>query len=160
MVIHYSFASTSPEDVTISFLLVKMPNLGNDIVWYDCVRCLRFFFLKDWCASCWWLVWKYLVYLKGEQIKHVENEKLVGVIVNQNVSWEHPIKKTNKIVNHLLFLMRRIKKHLRLAARKLYLNSYILPHLDNCSAIWGASPTFRNWLSFRNEQQELFWYLR
>ncbi len=76
------------------------------------------------------------VYLKGEKIKNVANEKLVGVIVNQNMSWEHHINKTNKTVNRLLGLPWSINKHLPLATRKLYFNSYILPHLDYCSAIW------------------------
>ncbi len=50
-----------------------------------------------------------VVYLKGEKIKkNVENEMLVGVIVNQNVSWEHHINKTNKTVNRLLGLLWRI----------------------------------------------------
>ncbi len=44
---------------------------------------------------------KLVVRLKGEKTKNVESEKLVGVIVNQNVSWEHGINKTNKTVNHL-----------------------------------------------------------
>ncbi len=92
----------------------------------------------------------YFVYLKVDKIKNFENEKIVGVIDNQNVLWENHInKKTNKTVNRLLSLLWRIKKYLPLATRKLYFDSYILPHLDYCSAIWGASPHIQKLVIFQ-----------
>ena len=80
------------------------------------------------------------VFLNNEKIQSVECEKLLGVIVNQDVSWEPHIVKTLKTVNRLLGVLWRIKKYLPLKTRKLFYTSFILPHMDYCSSIWGGSP--------------------
>ena len=80
------------------------------------------------------------VYLGNEKLGNAETEKLLGVKLNNNMSWEQHITHILSIANRKLALLRRIKKYLPLRTRKLFYNAHILPHLDYCSAVWGTSP--------------------
>ncbi len=42
-----------------------------------------------------------------------------------------------KKISSNLYLLKQIKAYLPLDARKLFFNSYVLPHFDYCSIIWG-----------------------
>ena len=75
--------------------------------------------------------------IKGEQIQISESEKLLGVHINNSLTWTSYIEATFKKCNSLLFLLNRIKQYLNVPTRKLSYNAYILPHLDYCHSIWG-----------------------
>ena len=75
--------------------------------------------------------------IKGEQIQISESKKLLGVHINNSLTWTFHIEATLKKCNSLLFLLNRIKQYLNVPARKLFYNAYILPHLDYCFLIWG-----------------------
>ena len=75
--------------------------------------------------------------IKGEQIQIFESEKLLGVHINNSLTWTSHIEATLKKCNSLLFLLNRIKQYLNVPTRKLFYNAYILPHLDYCCSIWG-----------------------
>ena len=79
--------------------------------------------------------------IKGEQIQISESEKLLGVHINNSLSWSTHIDSTLKKCNSLLFLLNRIKKYLNIPTRKLFYNAYILPHLDYCCSVWGNANT-------------------
>ena len=79
--------------------------------------------------------------IKGEQIQITESEKLLGVHINNSLSWSTHIESTLKKCNSLLFLLNRIKKYLNIPTRKLFYNAYILPHLDYCCSVWGNANT-------------------
>ena len=79
--------------------------------------------------------------IKGEQIQISESEKLLGVHINNSLSWSTQIDSTLKKCNSLLFLLNRIKKYLNIPTRKLFYNAYILPHLDYCCSVWGNANT-------------------
>ena len=56
------------------------------------------------------------------------------------MTWKQHCNKIFKKINSNIALLRRIKQFLPLNIRKLFYNSYILPHLDYCCHLWGASP--------------------
>ena len=64
-------------------------------------------------------------------------EKLLGVNVDNNLTWKTQVEQTIKKCNSLLYLLLRIKCFLNIQVRKLFFNSYILPHLDYCCTVWG-----------------------
>ena len=68
-----------------------------------------------------------------------QQEKLLGITFDNNLSFKTHIEQTLKKCNSLLFLLLRIKCFLDLKTRKLFFNSYILPHLDYCITVWGYS---------------------
>ena len=75
--------------------------------------------------------------IRGDQIQVSETEKLLGVHINNSLTWTCHIEATLKKCNSLLFLLNRIKQYLNVPTRKLFFNAYILPHLDYCCSIWG-----------------------
>ncbi len=62
-------------------------------------------------------------------------EKILGITINQNLSWAEHLKKNSKFA-----LLQKIKSFIPLSTRKLFCNTHILPHMDYCSIIWGSSP--------------------
>ena len=75
--------------------------------------------------------------IRGEQIEIYETEKLLGVHIDNSLSWSFHIESTLKKCNSLQFLLNRIKQYLNVTTRKLFYNTYILPHIDYCCSIWG-----------------------
>ena len=74
------------------------------------------------------------VHMNGLELENVSSEKLLGVIVNKNLSWEEHIDSMVSKINRKLALLRRIKGCLPIESRKMFANTHILPYLDYCSA--------------------------
>ena len=72
-----------------------------------------------------------------ESITVCDSEKLLGLIVDNTLSWRPHIESVLKKCNSLLYLLSRIKMFLSVPLRKMFYNAYILPHLDYCCVIWG-----------------------
>ena len=73
----------------------------------------------------------------NELIPCVPQTKLLGVHFDQTLSWEGHVKHVHNKISSNLYLLKQIKAYLPLDARKLFFNSYVLPHFDYCSVIWG-----------------------
>ena len=72
-----------------------------------------------------------------EQLHVSENEKLLGIHLDNTMSWASHVEAIIEKCNSLLFLLNRIKQYLSSPIRKLFYNAYILTHLDYCRTIWG-----------------------
>ena len=79
-----------------------------------------------------------IISLHDSTIQVSEQEKLLGVFIDINLSWSTHIENTLKC-NTLLYLLGGKKQYLSIPVHTLFHNAYILPHLDNCCAIWGNS---------------------
>ena len=77
--------------------------------------------------------------VQGELLENVTSEKLLGVIVDQNLSWKAHVDKVHKTVSMLLAKFRRIKPFLPTDARIRYVQAFIFPHFDYCSTVWGSA---------------------
>lgn len=77
------------------------------------------------------------LHFKGRELTCCTAEKLLGVTVDNTLTWSNHIELTLKKCSSLLYLLSRIKCFLPIPLRKLYFNSYILPHLDYCCIVWG-----------------------
>ena len=75
--------------------------------------------------------------LSDETIHITTNEKLLGVHIDNTLSWTTQVESTIKKCSSLLHLLNRIKCYLPVPTRKLFFNSYILPHMDYCCTVWG-----------------------
>ena len=76
----------------------------------------------------------------NENLIQISNqEKLLGINIDSDLSWSSQVDNTLKKCNTLLYLLSRIKQYLSIPVRKLFYNAYILPHLDYCCTIWGNS---------------------
>jgi len=74
----------------------------------------------------------------GHPLKKVKSDKLLGVIIDEDLSWSDQIAKVLRCANAKLALLRRIKYFLPTWARKQFYGAYIQPHLDYCCTIWGC----------------------
>ena len=79
----------------------------------------------------------HLLKLKNQTLEYCSAGKLLGITVDQNLSWKMQVEQALKKCNTQLYLLLRIKHFLNLATRKLFFNAYILPQLDYCCTIWG-----------------------
>ena len=75
--------------------------------------------------------------LNGKKIENVCKQKLLGVHIDQHLSWDDQVDHVYKMINCKLALLSRIKKYLNLDTRILYFNAYIMPLFDYCITIWG-----------------------
>ena len=75
--------------------------------------------------------------LSGDAMNISTNEKLLGVHIDNSLSWTAQVENTIKKCNSLLYLLNRIKHYLPITTRKLFFNAYVLPHIDYCCTVWG-----------------------
>ena len=76
-------------------------------------------------------------------IQNSECEKLLGVLIDQNLDFNQHIDYVCKNISSKIALLNKIKKFLPLQTRKLYYNAYILPVMDYCLTVWGSAPKFQ-----------------
>ena len=76
--------------------------------------------------------------LNNQFIEQVENFKLLGVIVNQNLSWTPHVKSVAKILNTKLFQLRQLRRILPEKFRAIFYKCHFQPYLDYCSTIWDS----------------------
>ena len=82
------------------------------------------------------------LYLMNEQIIRVHEQgheksfKLVGVKIDDSLNWHHHIDFVRQKVNAALGMMRRSKRVIPTAIKKMIYNSLIQSHLSYCQVIW------------------------
>ncbi len=77
--------------------------------------------------------------VKGKVLQNIKQEKLLGLVVDQNVSCNSNITKVHKTISMLLARIRCIKPFLPTDARIKFCNAFILPHFDYFTTIWGSA---------------------
>ena len=75
------------------------------------------------------------VFLNGNKLKQVTSKKLLGVLIDESLSWKQQIKVIKRA--YKISLLRRIKKYIPVDVRKTFHNYYIRPHFNYCSSVWG-----------------------
>ena len=70
-------------------------------------------------------------------VPFVESCKVLGVHIDQYLTWEKHIKQMCLKIVRALYLFSQVKKFLPMDAKKLFYNCYILPYFDYCCLIWG-----------------------
>ena len=68
-------------------------------------------------------------------IKSCSTAKLLGVTVNNSLSWNDHIETVIEQCNTYLYMLSRIKLYLSTENSKRFYNAYILPHFDLCCVI-------------------------
>lgn len=77
--------------------------------------------------------------LNGIQLSTVSNDKVLGVQLDNNLSWGDHISKVVKKMSTNIWLLSKIKNYLSLNHRITYYRSYIQPHLDYANIVWGGT---------------------
>ena len=77
--------------------------------------------------------------IQDQKIEQVTSEKLLGIQVDNCLTWNDQIKKVKNSAQFKISLLKKIKLYLPQTTRKLFFNYYIKPHLNYCSSIWGQT---------------------
>lgn len=75
----------------------------------------------------------------NEALSVVPCEKILGVFIDNNLSWTNHTEAVAKKIVSNLWLLSRIKIYLTTHQRIQFYKSYIQPHIDYCNAIWGGT---------------------
>ena len=70
-------------------------------------------------------------------IDEVNSTKLLGVNVDNTLSWTMQVAEVKKCTSYRLFLFRTIRKYLPLETRIKYYYYYVKPLIEYCSSVWG-----------------------
>ena len=76
------------------------------------------------------------LYINGEVVEEVDNHKILGVVIDNNLSWSGHIKHIRKILSKKVHQLSRIKHFLNLHSRKMFFHAYIESHINYASTVW------------------------
>ena len=74
-------------------------------------------------------------------IVNVESQKLLGIHIDNNLTWKTHIDKTCKKLVSKLFLLKRIQYYLTFEMKQLFYNAYITPIFDYGCVTWQRANT-------------------
>ena len=77
------------------------------------------------------------VYIDGDEIKRVEFCKYLGVIIDQNLSWNRHVDYVKKKVTKCVYLLKRLRPYINQDTALLFFKSVIQSNFDYCSVVWG-----------------------
>ena len=75
----------------------------------------------------------------NESLNMISNDKILGVYVDNNLTWSEHIKHLSRKITSSIWLLSKIKKFLSQGHRVQFYKSYIQPHIDFCNIVWGSS---------------------
>ena len=81
------------------------------------------------------------IFLDNELIQNVKKQKLLGVIIDNNLSWSEQIDTVCLNITRRISLLKLLSKYIDRNSMNLYYNSYIIPIFDYGCMIWGRSAT-------------------
>ena len=82
---------------------------------------------------------KFDLKFNNENLNMISNDKILGVFVDNNLTWSDHIKHLTKKIASSTWLLSKIKKFLTQEHRVQFYKSYIQPHIDFCNIVWGSS---------------------
>ena len=72
-------------------------------------------------------------------IKQFSHSKLLGIHIDESLTWNLHVTKIKKTVAYKLFLLKRILPFLPTQSRIMFFNYYIKPYSEYCCSIWGST---------------------
>ncbi len=77
--------------------------------------------------------------MNNQALESVTSERLLDVVVDQNLTWKGHVDKVHRTVSMLLSKFQCIKPFLPTYGHIKYCQAFISPHLDYCSTVWGST---------------------
>ncbi len=78
--------------------------------------------------------------MNNETLENVTSDKLLGVNIDHNLSWEKHITTIMSTINRKLAVLRRSKQYIPLSTRKLFFNTHSASHLLLCNYLGQFTP--------------------
>ena len=79
------------------------------------------------------------LYIGNEKIVKVTTHKVLGVTIDNNLSWTNHVNELTKRVSQKLYQLAKIKHFLNAHARKLFFHAHIQPIIDYASTFWDSA---------------------
>ena len=77
--------------------------------------------------------------IDGNQIKKTHNQKLLGVHIDDKLSWSSHIDNLCSTISSKISLLRQLSKYVSIDVQKKFYQGYILPLIDYGSVVWGTT---------------------
>ena len=74
--------------------------------------------------------------IRQEKVVSVTSQKLLGVHIDNTLSWKVHVEKVCAKLSSQLYLLRRINSYLSMEMKQLFYNAYITPYFDYGCIIW------------------------
>ena len=78
--------------------------------------------------------------LHDKILQNVQTQKLLGVLIDNNLTWKDYANVVIRKLNSNLFVFNKLKVFLDKYSKLTFHNAYIKPHLNYCCNIWGKCP--------------------
>ena len=75
----------------------------------------------------------------NDSLKNIDNDKVLGIYIDNNLTWSILTQFIAKKISSNLWLLSRLKDYLSLEHRVQFYKTYIQPHIDYCSTVWGGT---------------------
>jgi hypothetical protein len=92
------------------------------------------------------------IYLNQDVIPQVTHAKILGVEIDNKLSWKHHIDNLNKKLSSLLFIMRKIRTKITNTTALAIYNAVAKSHLTYCNLVWGRA--FKSYLQLTFNMQK------
>ena len=83
-----------------------------------------------------------LLTYNNDALNSVENEKVLGVRIDNNLTWPIHINFIAKKISSNLWLLSKLKDYLSTEHRVQFYKTYIQHHIDYCSTIWKGTSIY------------------
>ena len=77
--------------------------------------------------------------IDDKHIKKTQNHKLLGIHIDDKLSWSSHIDHLCSSVSSKISLLRQLSKYVSTDVQKKFYQGYILPLIDNGSVVWGTT---------------------
>ena len=79
------------------------------------------------------------LHLNNDELNMITIDKVIGIIIDNNLTWSQHVDKVCKKITTNLWLLSRIKEYLTIPQRVQFYKTYIQPHIDYCNTVWGGT---------------------
>ena len=76
------------------------------------------------------------IFIRGHSLKRVVVTKSLGLMIDENISWEEHVNYISRKVAKDLGMLRRIRDLVQISTLVDIYSSIILPHFEYCSSVW------------------------
>ena len=77
--------------------------------------------------------------LPGGNLSQSKQVKLLGVVLDPELSWDKHISQVSKKCNYILISLARFKHRFSKDALKAIIQAHVFPHILYCISVWGGA---------------------
>ena len=81
--------------------------------------------------------------LNGKKLKKVQSTKFLGVVIDEQMSWEPHLEHLSAKLNSCIVTIKRIKNCIPTSEYMKIYNALFLSHLSYCISCWGGVPEYK-----------------